>query len=270
MEQPSRLLQLPREVRDQILQYASAGRILNIGNNALMGTDLPQQRPRIEYDMNLLLVNSQIYEEAKDAAIATYTDNIFHFDSIKVFTKFTDKLPSHDREAIHELHINVTILKSIDWLHRLSGILADYFPGLQKLFIYRSAVSRRPMLSHPMDMPTALGRNCCKMRRVNDVSGGRPSSLFGADSRVPKFRTWVRAHGYTKEEYDSLKNATVLLCWENIAPVTLETLFFGHVRPDSDWYSEVPCSLKTSDNIMFMDLMLMDQLARGSRQHDCS
>lgn len=93
--------------------------------------------------MDLLLTNRQISAETKDATVAAYPMNTFHFQSADILIGFGTLLPAKELASIRSLELdltnmaeNVEVLRA--WFRVLSDILADDFPGLQSLYIYRS------------------------------------------------------------------------------------------------------------------------------------
>lgn len=146
MEQPSRLLRLPRELRDKILFHACEGRVFEIVSRDIRRSDGPQSRPGLRYDRNLLLVNHQFCEEAKAAAFAAYTTNVFHFDSPLVLKRFASVSRSRDLQAIRKVKVDLTTLRDDvvtfrHWFDVLSDVLADQFLGLEDLYAYKKPVN---------------------------------------------------------------------------------------------------------------------------------
>lgn len=143
MEHPSRLLRLPRELRDKVLFYACEGRIFKVVDEDIkLSRGPPGPRPGLRFDRNLLLINHQFCEEVKAATIAAYTTNVFHLESPLVLKKFASMSCSRDLRAIRQIKVDLTTLRDDvvmfrRWFDVLSDVLADQFVGLEDLHAYK-------------------------------------------------------------------------------------------------------------------------------------
>jgi len=150
MEQQSRLLRLPRELRDKVLFYACEGRVFKVvAEDIKISKWPPAPRPGLRFDPKLLLINHQICEEAKAATIAAYTTNVFHFDSPAVLKDFASVSCRRNLQAIRQLQVELTTLRDHDfvlrcWFDALADVLADQFLGLEDLYAYRKPTIYRP------------------------------------------------------------------------------------------------------------------------------
>ncbi len=146
MEQRSRLLRLPHELRDKVLFYACEGRVFKVVDKDIRLSNWPPApRPGLRFDTNLLLVNHQICEEAKAATTAAYTTNVFHFDSPAVLKDFASISYRRNLRAIRQLQVDLTTLRDDAftlrrWFDALSDVLADQFLGLEDLYAYKKRV----------------------------------------------------------------------------------------------------------------------------------
>lgn len=209
MEHPSRLLRLPRELRDKVLFYACEGRIFKvIDEDIKLSKRPPAPRPGLRFDRNLLLINHQICKEVQAATIAAYTTNVFHFDSPLVLKNFASVSCSGDLQAIRQIKVDLTTLRDDvvtfrRWFEVLSDVLADHFIGLEDLHAYKkpalfylehnSSTYRRP---RPVDLTkpspaTKLSMYrasiCAEMTRLDSwPDEGRRYDLYCRMTRVQK------------------------------------------------------------------------------------
>ena len=140
MNQQSRLLQLPRELRDKILFYACEGRVFKVHNRHMSKIATTYRYPGLRFDVNLLLVNHQLCDEVMDATTAAYLRNTFHFESPTILKDFALKLSGNEIATIRSLSIDLTALDydispSRRWFFALSDVLVDHFLGLKDLHI---------------------------------------------------------------------------------------------------------------------------------------
>ena len=197
MSQQSRLLQLPRELRDKILFYACEGRVFKVQNRYFNKLATIHRYPGLRFDLNLLLVNHQICDEVIDATTAAYLRNTFHFESPTVLKDFALKLSSNDIATIQSLCIDLTALDydaspSRRWFFALSDVLVDHFLGLRDLRIYKELNARLRQsksalvfgpsqvsssnIRTPYWVPGERRTKYCRMRRLPKPESKHPDS----------------------------------------------------------------------------------------------
>ena len=216
MEQPSRLLRLPRELRDKVLFYACEGRVFIVVDKDIESSNWPPApRPGLRFDPKLLLVNHQICEEAKAATIAAYTTNVFHFDSPVVLKNFASISCSRDLQAIWQIKIDLTTLRDDvvtfrRWFDVLSDVLADQFLGLEDLHAYKkpvvfclehsSSTYRHPQpVDHRKPSPATRvsmyrASICAEMTKLDSwPDEGRRYDLYCRMTRIPEpdSKLWI-------------------------------------------------------------------------------
>ena len=206
MEPESRLLHLPREVRDKIMVYACENQVIRVQAKHLEESKSDRPRPGLRYDTRLLLINRQLCEEAKTAAFHAYTKNTLHFESSTVLQDFVAIMPGPDVAKIRRLHLKLArISQTIDhlrhWFFLLSDVLADQFHGLEHLYIckdlrYRNSGIPPQLLNIPLDSHLRLtsfdsgtdkdSKTFCRIRRVKKPDS-KPSVSYPRFMSVYEF-----------------------------------------------------------------------------------
>lgn len=150
------LLTLPQEIRDQILFEACSDRVLKItahdAYEANRSFDIPiiydprsvttpYILPSMLYDLRLLLVCHQLYNETVSAARRAYFNNKFHFTSDCAFLYFAEYAPITNFAAIEKIHIDTVWWGDICFRYDLDAIryrICVQFTGVKEMDLWCS------------------------------------------------------------------------------------------------------------------------------------
>jgi len=133
MGQPSPLLQLPREIRDQIWLGVC-------GKRSVVIDDSDKKTPYSDRiglcnTLPLFHVCRQIQDEVTMAADATYTSNKFCFATTSAFAAFASQAADGDVAAIEKVRVRISREAGKD-LDQAQRIICHSFAGLRKLLLY--------------------------------------------------------------------------------------------------------------------------------------
>ena len=175
MNQDSRLLKLPRELRDKILFEACSDRVLKISDSGSGSLSTSTSRPGLGYNLSLLLVCRHISHEAICAAAAAYASNEFSFMTTNAFVNFAGKVADKDTGAIRKLQIQITPKSGDDSDHGLFSIqwiICRCFTGLQELRLH---------LDQEQNGIWTAGDFYARVVRVNEIGRGNDLHKVGLE-----------------------------------------------------------------------------------------
>lgn len=138
MDQPSPLLQLPREIRDQIWLGVCANRSVIIHDSDIIISN--RERIGLCNTLPLFHVCRQIKDEVAMAAAATYTSNEFCFATTSGFAAFASQAVEEDVAAIERVRICISREAGKDetgkHMDHVAKIICRSFAGLRELLLY--------------------------------------------------------------------------------------------------------------------------------------
>lgn len=133
MTQPSPLLQLPREIRDQIWLGVCGKRSVSIDDSDKKASN--SDRIGLCNSLPLFHVCRQIQDEVTMAADATYTSNEFCFATTSAFAAFASQSADGDVAAIEKVRVAISRHVGKD-LDDIQQIICHSFGGIRELLLH--------------------------------------------------------------------------------------------------------------------------------------
>ena len=133
MTQPSPLLQLPREIRDQLWLGVCFNRSVVIDDSDKKASN--SERIGLCNSLPLFHVCRQIQDEVIMAADATYTSNEFSFATTSAFSTFASQATKEDVAAIEKVRVRISRHVGTD-LDHIQKIISQSFANLRELLLY--------------------------------------------------------------------------------------------------------------------------------------